>query len=100
MINLPEETLWQNTALASTYGKGNETRKNRSWNQKQRGILEWREIVYLQVFFCLFQKHLDMSFQLLSTKGHIVFRIGIPGVDEQLRASDEDKQPPVLGGVV
>ena len=78
MIELPEEILRQNTALAGTHGEGNKTRKHRSWNWKWQGILERREIIHLQVFFHLFQERLDTSFQLFGTKSRIVFRIGIP----------------------
>ena len=78
MIDLPEEILRWNTALAGTYGERNKTREDRSQNRKQRGILERREIVHLQVFFRFFQERLDTSFQLLGTKGHIVLGIGIP----------------------
>ena len=64
--------------MAGIYGEGNKTREHRSRNRKQQGILKRREIVHLQVFFRLFQESLDTSFQFLSTKGRIVFRIGIP----------------------
>ena len=78
MIHLPEKTLRWNAALAGTYGKRNETRKHRSWNQKRRGVLKQREIIHLQVFLRLFQERLNTSLQFLGTKGRIVFRIRIP----------------------
>ena len=78
MIDLSEEILRQNTALAGTYGERNETGKHRSQNQNQRGILEWREIVHLQVFFRLFQERLDASLQLRGTKSRVIFGIRIP----------------------
>ena len=34
MIDLPDETFWQNTALAGTYGERNNPREHRSQNWK------------------------------------------------------------------
>ena len=78
MIYLPEETFQRNAVLASTYNKGNKAGEYRSRDQKRRGILKWREIVHLHVFFHLFQERLNTSLQFFGMKGCIVFRIGIP----------------------
>ena len=78
MIHLPKETLRWNAALAGTHGKRDETWDHGSWDRKRRIVLKRREIIHLQVFFHLFQEHLDTSFQLLGAKDRVVFRIGIP----------------------
>ena len=66
MIDLPEETLWWNAALAGTYGKWNDPWEHRSQNQKWRCILGRRKIVHLKILLGLFQERLDTSFQLSS----------------------------------
>ena len=76
MIDLPEETFWQNTTLAGTYSERNKAQEYRSQDQKRRGVLNRRKIVHFQIFFGLFQECLDVSFQLLGTKSRIVLRIG------------------------
>ena len=78
MIDLPEETFWQNAALAGTYGERNDPWKHRSRNWNQRGILDWRKIIHFEVLFGLFQESLYSSFQFLCMKSRIVLRIGIP----------------------
>ena len=70
MINLPEETLRRNTALAGTYGKGYKTRNDRigSWGLKWSNVLEWRKIVKLHILLCLFQEKFDASLKLSGMK--------------------------------
>ena len=56
MIDLPEETFWQNAALAGTYGERNNPWEYRSWNQKQRGILGQRKIIHHHILLGFFQE--------------------------------------------
>ena len=62
MIDLPEETFQQNTTLAGTYSKRYKPWKHRSQNQKQRGVLDRRKIVHLEILLSLFQERLNVSF--------------------------------------
>ena len=78
MIDLLDKMFWWNAALAGTYGKRNDPRKHRSRNQKRRSVLGRRKIVHQKILLGLFQESLDMSFQLLRAKSHVVFWIGTP----------------------
>ena len=56
MIDLLDKMFQWNAALASTYGKRNKPRKDRSRNRKQRGILGWRKIIHHHILLGFFQE--------------------------------------------